>query len=261
MKLPIAFVSPRSLAAALVALALVASGSAETLRIRADAWMPYNGTPGDAQPGYVIEIAKKIFEPAGIEIDYGNMPWGDALKAAAADEIDGVIGANRTEAAGLVVPQESIGEPRVGLYVRKGTPWRYSSVASLAQVRLGVVLDYKYWEVFDRYVATHDAPQVVKFSGDRPLRDAIERLAAGELDVIAESAPVFSWTLRESGRAAGEFVPAYIHEGESIYLAFAPRGENGARYAKLFDEGLRRLRQSGELTAILARYGLRDWLN
>lgn len=52
---------------------------------------------------------RRIFEPRGITVDYRVVPWGDALKAAAAGRLDGVIGANRSEAAQLLVPAESIG--------------------------------------------------------------------------------------------------------------------------------------------------------
>lgn len=233
------------------AFALATSASADTLRLRADSWMPYNGDPASKLPGYAIEIARAIFGPRNIELDYANLSWGDALKAAAAGEIDAVVGANQQEAEGLVVPQEPIGFPRIGFFARKDNPARYDNVPALAKYKLGVILDYKYWTALDAYIERSDAPQVVKFSGEQPLEDALAQLHA-------ETSSVFAWTAKSAGHSAGTFRLVYLHEGDPVYFAFAP-GERGQRHAALFDEGLRALRRSGALAKILARYGQPDW--
>jgi hypothetical protein len=36
--------------------------TAATITIRADSWAPYNEEPKSAQPGYMIDVAKLIFE-------------------------------------------------------------------------------------------------------------------------------------------------------------------------------------------------------
>ena len=111
----------------------------ETIRVRADQWMPFNGDPADDRPGYVVEMARAIFGRHGITVDYQTMPWSDALKAAAAGEIEAVIGANPKEAAELLLPTEPIGEPRVGLFVKKGNAWQFTSVPSLRTVKIGAI--------------------------------------------------------------------------------------------------------------------------
>lgn len=238
---------------------LAFSARAETLRVRADHWMPYNGSPDAELPGYAIELARAIFEPNGITVEYATMPWGDALKAAAAGEIEAVIGANRDEAEGLILPQECVGLPRIGLFVRKENPWRYQNVASLFSVKLGVVLDYKYWSALDDYIAKSGEPRVFQLSGEQPLEDALAQLDAGKLDVVAETAAVFSWTMKSAGYPSGSFRTVYLHEGDPVYFAFTPRDGAGKRFAEIFDRGLRDLRRSGQLSRILARYGLGDW--
>lgn len=231
----------------------------ETLRLRADTWMPYNGEPTAALPGYAIEIVRTIFTRHDITLDYQNMAWGDALKAAQTGEIEAVVGANRDEAAGLAVPQECIGTPRVGLFVRKDSTWRYANITSLRAIRLGTIVDYKYWPAFDEYVAKQTAPQVTQFSGDHPLESAIAQLKDGTLDVVAETSSVFGWAAKNAGHAAGDFRMVYLHEGDPVFVAFTTRDGVGERYAALFDAGLRELRRSGELTKILTRYGQKDW--
>ena len=248
---------PRVLAPVLALVLAASSSGAETLRLRADSWMPCNGEPSQSPPGYAIEIARAICASHGITLDYQNMPWGDALKAAAAGQIEAVIGANKDEAVGLALPQLCIGLPRVALITAKDSTWRYENVDSLHHVRLGVILDYKYWPTLDAYIARTSEPQIRKFTGDHPLEDAVNELLAGRLDVIAETSTVFAWTAKRDGHPFAAFHIAYLHEGDPVHFAFSPAA--GPRYAKLFDDGLRELRRNGGLAQILSRYGLEDW--
>jgi polar amino acid transport system substrate-binding protein len=220
--------------------------------------MPFNGTPGDSRPGYVIEIAQKIFSAHGVTLDYQTLPWEQALKSARESSIEAVIGANEKEAAGLIVPQEPVGAPRMALFTMKKTEWRYENLASLSTVRLGVIAGYSYWDALDQYIATHQGVKIVVFDGDTPLHNAIKKLNTGELDVVAESISVFIWTVKANGFSPADYRMAFSYEGEPIFMAFAPT-DQGRQYAAWFDQGLRDLRKSGTLTSILAGYGLSDW--
>jgi polar amino acid transport system substrate-binding protein len=228
---------------------------AETVVIRADSWMPMNGDPGAAKPGYVVEILKAICKDSGLTLDYQLMPWEESLEAVKAGKIDGVIGASAKEAAGLVVPTECIGTARVSLWLAKDKLWRYRDVDSLAKVKLGVNSGYSYWDAFDEYTRDHPGPQIVEFSGDNPLADMIKKLKAGELDVVPETEAVFLWNVRELGFSTDDFRAEYTHTGDPVFVAFAA-GAKGERLAKLLDAGMAKLRKSGELARILERYGV-----
>jgi polar amino acid transport system substrate-binding protein len=234
------------------------SGSGEMLRIRADEWMPYNGNPKAEHPGYAIDVLREIFTPLGIQIEYQSMPWGDALKAAKDGEIEAVVGANTREGAGLVLPVQEIGNPRVGLFVRKGSTWVYENPLSFKKIHLGAIRDYKYWDTLDDYILKHDAPLVTKFSGNTPLNDAVAQLDAGLIDVMPETYTVFMWFVRNSGRKVANYQYVYLDAGDPVYVAFKPNPD-GRHYAAVFNAGLEKLRKSGRLSQILVRYGLTDW--
>jgi polar amino acid transport system substrate-binding protein len=236
--------------------AVLAEG--ETLRLRADLWMPYNGDPAAEHPGFAVELAKAIFEPQGTQVDYQTMPWADALEAARAGKIDGVIGAGSAETKGLTVPQESIGEPRVVLLVRKDNPWRYENNQSLKGIRLGVIDGYTYWDLLDGYIKANSAPKVIIFKGETPLADALTELKAGKIDALPETMAVFVWTAKSIGISPSDFRVVHTHQNEPIYLAFSGNPE-GVKYSKLFDEGVQKLRASGALEKLLKSYGLSDW--
>jgi polar amino acid transport system substrate-binding protein len=248
----------RLLALGLLMSLAAAAASAETLRLRADSWMPYNGDPAAAHPGFAVELAKAIFEPQGIKVDYQTMPWTEALTTARAGTIDGVIGAAPAETEGLTVPQESIGAPRVVLLVAKGNPWKFESIASLKTIRLGVIDGYSYWDSLDAYIKANHEPQVVTFKGDAPLVDALTQLKAGKIDAIPETMAVFIWTIKGMGFTSADFHIVHTHQNDPIYLAFS-KTPNGKKYAKLFDEGVGKLRASGEFEKLLNLYGLTEW--
>jgi polar amino acid transport system substrate-binding protein len=232
--------------------------SAETLRLRADSWMPYNGDPTAEQPGFAVELAKAIFEPLGVKVDYQIMPWADALESARAGTIEGVIGAGSTETKGLTVPQQSIGEPRVVLLVRKDNPWIFENNSSLKAIRLGAIDGYTYWDSLDEYIKANTAPKVVTFKGENPLADGLTALKEGKIDAMPETMAVFVWTAKGMGLSPSDFHIVHTHQNEPIYLAFSSTPA-GVKFAKLFDEGVQKLRASGQFQKLLKSYAMSDW--
>lgn len=244
------------LAAALLGAATLSAQS--ILRVRADHWMPYNGATTDERPGYAVEILRAIFEPQEVQVRYALGSWEESLAEARAGRIEAVIGANATEAADLVVPKESIGVPRVGIWVRKDSAWNYTNAASLQSIRLGCISGYSYSEPLDAYLRTAKPGTVTAFAGENPLQEGIAKLNSGEIDAFVETVPVFIWNVKASGRAVSDYRIEYSEIAEPIYIAFA-RTELGRRRAAAFDLGIRKLRTSGALAGILRRYGLSDW--
>lgn len=226
----------------------------ETIRIRADSWMPFNGDPTAAQPGYVVEFLREIFEPQGIKVDYQVMAWADAVKAAEEGEIEGIIGANRKEAQNLLVGSTPIAEPQFALFTLKGNPWRYESIRSLQGIKLGAIEGYSYWSSIDNYIAKNSAPALKIYSGEAPLAEALQDLDDGKIDAVVESVLVFHWAARSRGRKFTEYRIAYNEVAEPLYVAFS-KSDAGRKYMKLFEQGLRKLKDSGRFDAILDSYG------
>ena len=72
----------------------------DTITLRADIWDPYNGDPASDQPGFVIEVAKAVFEKAGYTVDYQveGWSWDRSVEEAKKGNIDGIVGAAKSEA-------------------------------------------------------------------------------------------------------------------------------------------------------------------
>ena len=235
-----------------------AAGADAVVRLCADQWMPYNGDPADPKPGYVIELAKAVFEPNGVKVEYSVMPYEEALAAVKEGTMSGAIGANAEEGKGLTLPTEAIGAVPICLITRIDSHWTYNNVASFRSAKLGVIKGYTYWPVLDAFLAKNEGQGLFVAEGDTPLEELMTKLQAGELDVVAESEPILLWYLRSHNIDRKNFRIVFKSTPDPIFVAFSPNDE-GKRFATLLDEGIRALRKSGELTQILQRYGLSDW--
>jgi polar amino acid transport system substrate-binding protein len=231
---------------------------AEKIKLCADMWMPFNGCPTAEKPGYVVEVVREIFKASDIEVDYSNMAWADALKAATEGGIDGVIGANSEEAKPFVVPTEPVGKPDTALFVHKSDTADLNGSQPYSRFRIGVCDGYSYWPTLDKYLA--QKPKNVRvFSGEAPLKDAIDAMEKDEIDAIPENRPVFIWALKEKGLSPAAFRTAFVFDGDPIFVAFSARNARAKDYAEIFDKGIKAMRASGRLAEILKRYCQTDW--
>lgn len=254
--------APRKLASAVALAFLIGSASAQaaTITLVADEWCPYNCKPGSAKPGYMIEIAQKVFGAAGHTIDYRNLPWSRAIAESRQGKYDGIIGAAVGDAEDFKFPASPMGKASNVFWVNKGDPWKYSGIASLDKISLGTIRDYSYSDEIDAYAVKNekDPKRVQIASGDNALDTNFKKLAAKRVGAIIENGYVAQNFLTETGQT-GKFQAAGETEADDVYIAFSPASANGAQYAKLLGDGIEKLRASGELAKILAKYGVSDW--
>ncbi len=248
----------------LIALALwLAAGAAQArpvVVLRSDLWCPYNCAPGTDRPGYAVEIAQAVFGAAGYDVDYQLLNWARSVEDARVGRADGVIGAFATDVPGFVVPHEPIGLSSAAFAVRRGVAFHYTGPHALDGRVLGVVATYEFAGALGAYVreVRADRTRVQYMAGDGALAKNLFKLLAGRLDVVLDDAYVLSTTIAELG--LGDRV-TFSREGEAmpVYIAFSPVNPDSPHLAAILSEGIARLRASGRLAAILARYGVRDW--
>ena len=239
------------------------SGLADEITIAADEWCPYNCTPGTATPGFMIEIAEKVFQKAGHTVKYDIVAWDQALEATREGKINAVAGAAKEDAPDFVFPRNAIGKVSNNFFTRKDSSWTYAGIGSLKGVKVGITDGYVYEPELDKYFADNkDTPAVYAASGDLPLEKLVEKLMNGEIDVVVEDRSVFTYFFTSRGiidmlaqcRDAGPTGPA-----DELYIAFSPANPKSEAYARTLSDGVDALRKSGELKELLAKYGDRDW--
>ena len=230
---------------------------AEPITLAADEWCPYNCDPSSAEPGYMIEIVKEVFKGKGHEIQYSIMPWARAIEESRAGRQTGIIGAFKSDAPDFIFPDRDFGDSGSIFYVKKGSTWNYSDIASLEKVSIAVIQDYSYNDDVDPYIAKHkdDSGRVQIGTGDNALEKNVNKLLSGRVSAVLEDSHVMDHFLKKSALVnqvsrAGGINP------EKVYIAFSPVNSRSKEYAHMLSEGINALEKSGKLKEILAKYGL-----
>lgn len=248
------------LVAWLTSVLICVSAHADTITLAADQWCPYNCTPNTSQEGYMVDIARAVFEKAGHKVVYQNSSWADALADARAGKITGVVGAVPEEVSDFVIPKQWQGFTQDHFYVLAKNTWRYHDVNSLAKVKAGFIKDYAYNTTLFAFIQAHQhSPDVHIATGEHGLEDNINMVMNKQLDTLIEDHNVFKLTAQKM-KVLDQFTDAGASGVESpVCIAFSPQNPKSHEYAELLSAGMTQLRNSGELQKIMARYGLTDW--
>jgi polar amino acid transport system substrate-binding protein len=243
--------------------AVLFSGATQalTITLRADEWSPFNGDPKSDHPGYLIELATRIFANAGHKVDYQQMPWQRAIADVRAGKFDCIVGAYKDDAPDFVFPSVPLGRDQQGFFRADGKSWHFDA-ATVSQQRLAVIGAYSYDDggVLDTYIKSNArSPNLHISTGDAPLARNIRMLVAGRVDVVVSSKTVMEAKLDELKLTDQVQRVDTLGEPQDVYIACAPGKILSKTYTELLSKGVQTLRASGELQTILRKYGLGDW--
>ena len=205
----------------------------------------------------MVEIARTVFEPLGYKVVYTTMPWSKALKDTETGMFTAVVGAAHEDCENFVFPGEWQGATELAYYVRSDNPWKFAGIPSLDGKKLGVILDYSYSEEIDKYLEGN--PNALWAIGDLPLQKNFASLKKGDLDVVLSTKTVGDYILSEMKLTDDIMVAGSDGELDGVYIAFSPANPKSKDYAKMLDEGMKRIREDGTLARILKKYGVKDW--
>ncbi|MCK5782825.1 MAG: transporter substrate-binding domain-containing protein [Desulfobacterales bacterium] len=244
--------------------------SAATIKLVADEWPPYNTKPKtyckntDTKKlceGYMVDIAREVFEKHGYTVEYYIMPWKRAMQEVMNGNLQGLIGADYNDGKGFVFPETEMAINTLSFYVKKGNPWRFDGESSMKQVSLGTIKGYGYREWLYNYIQNHkeDYNLVQEVTGNAALKTNLKKLVHGRVDVIVDSEATIRYEAMQMGYL-GEIEPAgYGTLENKIYIVFSPQDSRSEIDAKILSAGIKELRENGRLAEILNRYGLTDW--
>jgi len=145
--------------------------------------------------------------------------------------------------------QQPLFRATIGIYGRSGAAdsRRPLVLENLRGKRVGTTHGYDYGEAFDgdRSMLRDVAPSDIS---------SLRKLVAGRVDY----ALVFDRVANEIGRANPELAKGYVRQGllaeQSMYLSFSRDFPGIERLIALFDQGLAKVRSSGEYARIEARW-------
>jgi polar amino acid transport system substrate-binding protein len=206
-----------------------------------------------------VEIAQAVFGPAGYHVDYQEVNWARCVEDARAGRFSGIIGAIPSDAPDFTFPALAIGISGDAYAVRKGDRFRFTGAPSLQGRVLGVIRSYSFNGPIGAYIAAHenDGSKIEFVSGDGALAKNLDKLVAGRVDVVLDDRNVMLNQIEQLG--LNDRVT--VVDGDNVapvFIAFSPRAPEPVKLAHLLDDGIARLRASGRLAAILARYHMQD---
>ncbi len=233
----------------------------EKIILAADDWCPYNCTPNSARPGYAVEIAKAIYEPLGYHIDYVQASWPEALDKVNKGVYTAAIGSEPDELPSGVFPKETIGYVNNIVLQRKEDVTIVNSVEAIKDKRVGIMKGYDFTgDPIGDYVVSHVGNGLIReYESEDGALTLVKILKNNELDVVIDERTVLKYLSFQVSRISDFKEGTQLSSNLPIYLGFSPNNPKSKKYAKIFDEGIKRLRKSGELELILLRYGLDDW--
>jgi polar amino acid transport system substrate-binding protein len=230
----------------------------EILLASPDYWCPFSCEAGSAREGFTVDIARHIFAEHGIGVRLVNLNYSRALRGVREGRYSATPSTLKDEAPDFIYPQLPISANRCCFFTRPDSTWDYRGVASLEGQRLAVVQDDAYGSELDQFIQ-HQGRQVRVLKGDRVTPRQLQLLERGLIDTFVEEEKILLFTLASQARKGMPLRTAGCEAPRYADLALSPANPRAAQYARWFDEGMRRLRGSGELAKILAAYGLRDW--
>lgn len=247
--------------ACILLVAMAVTCFAETITMVADEWPPYNAAANSNEEGYMVDIAREVFEEKGIEVQYMTMPWKRALAETRKGAYTAVIGGSKTDSAGFVFPEEELACTKIAFYVKKGNTWKFKDIESIRQIRLGATAGYDYRRWLNDYIKANSRnPNKVQIlTGDVPLQRNLNKLLLDRIDVVVDNEAAILWEAKRLG-ITHEIEPAgYGDEISFCYIAFSPNIARSPVYAQILSDGIAKLRESGKMQDILDKYGLIDW--
>jgi polar amino acid transport system substrate-binding protein len=227
----------------------------------ADPWPPFNCETDRDQEGYIVDVARAVFEAAGHEVTYKTVPWKRAIEGTRTGKYTGAIGASKTDAKSFVFPDEELAQNLLTFYVRQDSSWRFEGAASLGSVSIGVAGGYDYRQWLNEYIQIHGGNdrRVQVVSGRSPLEQNLKKLLLGRIDVVVDTEAAIRYRAKTLGILEQIKSAGYGVEPAFIYIAFSPALSESHLLAKQLSDGIVKLRRSGQLKIILDRYGLVDW--
>jgi len=120
-------------------------GNAQTrpvVKLQADVWCPFNCKDTDANPGYMIEIAKIAFDSIKMDVEYKNISWNTAIDRGRKGLITGIVGASRTDAPDYIFTSTPLGKTKNCFFTQPSSTWTFDGADSLKKIKVGVIESY-----------------------------------------------------------------------------------------------------------------------
>jgi polar amino acid transport system substrate-binding protein len=225
----------------------------ETITIATDKYEPYVVVDSNGNhSGVIVEIIKKSFEKEEVEVIFENYPFARAISKIDNNEIEAAMPKMKTEER---IKKYLFTDPIIdstskffyikGRNVKDNFNWK--KMEEFKKYKLGGTLGYWYLEEFKKIGLNADVSNTDE--------DNIRKLYFGRIDffIIDE---VAGWEIIKKLYPESIKKFSVIDREESIsglYLMLNKKNPKSEKVIKIFNEGLKKLKESGEYEVIIKR--------
>lgn len=210
-----------------------------------DSWPPYSNKSGQ---GISTNIVKAAFAKAGLETHVVVRPYARVLqdvKAGALDAGYNVTRQHNTEQE-FIFGSEPILQASAYWYFRPGALQPATNPKKLPDgFRVGVIIDYEYGDIYE---AEHHRFKEVRVPRQVQL---IKMLQQDRIDAALMFEEEANQTLKEMGLSNTAIQKGMFNHTSDIYLAFSRKKPDSQELAQKFDQGIKKLKETGEYEQLL----------
>tara|TARA_R110000782_G_scaffold39117_1_gene91163 strand:+ start:552 stop:1286 length:735 start_codon:yes stop_codon:yes gene_type:complete len=242
-----------ALRACLLAWMLMPTGVsvAETLRLVADPWPPFNDQTL-LNNGVASDLVTEALSRAGYTTRYAQVPWARAVRGLQQGSYDVLINAWYTdERATFGYYSQPFLINRVRFLQRKGSHISFRQLADLYPYRIAVVRDYAYSRAFDQDSRLSKI-EVVSFA------QGARMLQAKRVQLAVEDELVARFYLNRSLIGISdqlEFLPQPLSEN-GLHILVSRKHPQHEKIADDFNQAIAAMRADGSYAQIFQRHGL-----
>ncbi len=214
--------------------------------------------------GFSVDLAKRVFKDAGIEFEFEEHPWARGVRETTVGNIYGLLAAGKSEAPALMFPEEPVGVQYNCFFTPQDSTWQYTSKEDLKDDRIIVFINWGHRQDLREYLGEEKYDEMfIELSHDGDYdRIAADMIKQGRADAVWSDPRVNAYESHKEGSPIEGFKNSGCISVFFLYLGFTPKTpERSQELITIFNEGVRELRQSGELAKILQKYNVEDWID
>ncbi|MEN8200644.1 MAG: transporter substrate-binding domain-containing protein [Thermodesulfobacteriota bacterium] len=221
------------------------------VRLTTGEWPPYTSSHMAAS-GIGSQVVSEAFRLAGYEVEYGFFPWKRSYRLAVNGKWDGSIIWQRTpERARKLLFSDPVVMVKNVFFHHKDDPFDWNNLADLKGRRVGTTRGYAYGPDFRAELARL---QIDRADSDSDLIN-LNLLLKGRIDVFPIDIHVGHYLIARNFRP-GEAELFAFHPRPltpaPLFLVLAKSLPRSLELVEAFNDGLKKLRQSGRYQEILS---------
>lgn len=222
--------------------------AAREVRLTTLPWIPY-ADPDLASKGFASQIIRTAFQREGIETDITFQTWTRTLETVARGEYDALFSAYHTDLrARTYIFSDPYAESLLMFFARKGADIQYQNLSDLKMYTVGVTKGFANTPEFD------SADYIDKVEAENELA-SMKNLIRGRVDLVLMDKYVGMSLLNRHFPDNDTIVPLEEPlQKKPLYLLFSKKKDRSEKLVRLFNKGLRQIKEDGIYERILQRH-------